>query len=583
MQKNEIRKKLCTIIGIVSFALVFLLVVFLHSSVRLLRDDFFYYPFARNGLMNFIYSMGHHYLNTNGRLFVHSICSILLAGNLWLFRIFNIASISLSMWLCAKLVAKDNIKSMYLFFISFFVFWLSGNLVITETALWISGTFNYVFPMLMLFAYIYLLMNNKSKSGEIWCIIFGFLSSLTTEISSLITLILTAIILIKRYKTLPKIPKLYILGVVLQVIGFMFLVMSPGMSGRLNGSGNTGMGQMLLRSGINFNTFVQMSFENNGIGLPLSFALLFSGICAYKVLNKKALSVLLVVSSAFPILTMTGVIYFTWAYLLLAVTSILLLVWYGILQLKNNDNITILALFCFIISYGIMCVSGIVGYRMLFWPGICLLIVGLRALSLLDLNRGILCTICVLLSVVCSANTVKLIAVGNENARVWDKNQEIIESYSGGETIEMENVPDELFFQGAVPVDNNFGDHYLKEFGIPEEVQAYSVDKQYYTVVDENDTVVTDKAVKRNGTYYLCYDPLLMYLGVGNNWIYDNVETVYNDKLYRFHYGANSVMNNYIGGTGVKLSSPIRIIDSWIQISVEDANNIFNTKLEIKQ
>ena len=579
MQKNK--KAVCAVIGAISFGFILILVFFMNSNIRLSRDDFFYYPFARNGLMQFISGLKDHYLLINGRLFVHSICAIFLTGNLWIYRIFNIASIVLSLYLCCRLVSKENEKRMYLFFIAFSMFWLLGNSVITESALWISGSFNYVFPMLLLFTYTCFLMNNTSKTGEILCLILGFLSSVTTEISSLITIIITITFLINRYKSVSKIPIWYKVTVLIQFIGFMFLILSPGMHGRFDESGNAGIQQLIYRTLINFNTFIQMSFEKNGVGLSLCFALLFSGICAYKTLKNKPLAVLMLIFAVFPILTINGIIYFTWSYILLAAACSALLFWYSIQLFKSKDRITMFVLICFIISYGVMSASGIVGYRMLFWPGICLLIIGLRAISLLDINRYLLCAICIISSAICSVNAIHLIAVNNENAAVWDTNQEIIESFQGGSKIELENVPDELFFQGAVPVDNNFGDHYLNTFGIPNEVESCSADKQYYVLSDEKNTMVTDKAVKRDGIYYVCYKPLFQYLNIEESWIYDTVEAKYNDKLYRFHYGAYTVMDNHFGGTGIKLKAPIRVIDSWLYISVDDANNIFNINLKV--
>ncbi len=580
MKKQALNKHMCAIITAASFLSVLALVIILHASVRLIHDDFFYYPFAKHGLACFINNLKEHYLLYNGRVFVHSICALLLTKNLFIFRAFNILTVLLSAFLTAKIIAGSGKKLWQNFTMVFLLFWLLGNYIICESVLWIAGSLNYNLPLFLALLYIYLLINDSTNTRRAFCITIGFLSSLTTELSSFITILLSVIILSKKYKKINKIPKRYILGVVLECLGFLFLVLSPGMHDRLVTGEGGSMGDMLFRASVNLSTFIQMSLERNGLGAMLVFALLASGISAYKTLNKKVLAFLLIIFSLMPVLTMTGVIFYQGAYFVIAFASLMLLLWYSICLLKENNAIVFSAMVCFSASFGIMCMSGVIGYRMLFLPAVCLMVAGCGAFSTVGFKNWQICVFSILLAIINIINLISFIAIRNENAKVWDRNHKIIDNYNGGETIVFENMPDELYFQSGVPTEYNYGDKYMAEFSIPSEVYSYAVENSYADICDENGLVTSD-AVKRQGVWYIWFKELADYLDAGTEWKYDNIEITYKDKLYRFHYGARSVTDSYIAGKGKRLDNPVRIIDSKLYISIDDANRLFDINLKI--
>ncbi len=578
MNKEKLQKHIFYIVGILGLCALFALVIRLHSHVRITRDDFFYYPFAKHDFFYFLCCLGFHYFNTNGRLLVHSICALFLNGNLWIFRICNILFIAVAVLLAIKLISKEKTKQWWLFCIGFSLFWLAGNYVITESVLWISGAFNYVLPMLFLITYLYFLCNDCSRGRKKCAVLFGTLSAWTTEAIAVVTLLLTVIILLAKYKKPKNMSDWYKVGVVLQILGALFLLLAPGMHTRM--PIETGFMQRFMHIGINLNTFLQMSFEQGGFGLILCFCMLSSGFYAYKILKNYFLAGNFVLLAVMSILTLCGVFYAAWLYIVISALCLVYLIRFSILLLRNRSYFVPLNVLCFVLFFGINCASGIVGYRMLFFPAMCLLLIGLWAMANAVSRTGVFC--CVFICVAC-LSAYNLTAVSNtnaQNAAVWDENQRKIEAFTGGDTIELKNMPEESLFQNAVPVEICFADHYLSEFGIDAAVQSYTTEYIYYKVADENQKMVTDKAIKRNGVCYIHYEPLCEYLGTQAIWKYDTVEVHYKQKMYRFHYGAQSALTAYFGGSSVKLTHPIRSVDSWMYISLEDANRLFDIKLK---
>ncbi len=577
---NGQKKAASTIFWICGILLFFVLLLFLHAGIRLSRDDFFYYPFAKHGLKEFVYRLMLHYKNTNGRLLVHSICALCLNHGPWLFALYNIVSIFIFLFLLVKLTVKDTNRLACFFLAALSGFWLMGGFAASEAVMWISGSFNYIFPALLLISYLYFLSRAKDTKGYVLALIFCLLSSVTTEITSALTLLLTVIFFFGSRRQNSRFSAFFAANIAAAGIGFLFLICSPGMHNRSEPLGS--LAELIKRVFIHFTTFSQMSWEPGGIGGILIFSAASCGLCAYKTLKQKLLSAVMFFISAMALLTSLGVIYAAWCYIVLDIFYFAALVWFGAALFRRGENAALLAVVCFAAAFAIMCASGIVGFRMLFLPAMCLLAIALCALSLARLSSRTLYAVCVVAAVFSAAQIVCLARINQKNAAVWDENQKIIERFQSGGELELKNVYDEFIFQGGVPVDNNFGHSYLAEFGIDDKVRSYSAEERYYTALDENNMVVTDKILKRGGDYYISCERLAEYLNAPYAWRYETSELLYRGELYRFHYGARSALTSYIGGRSKKLSAPVRIVDSDLKISVSDANALFHANLTVQ-
>ncbi|HBL82831.1 MAG TPA: hypothetical protein DD391_09650 [Clostridiales bacterium] len=576
---NQRKKAVLKILGICGFGFILALMFFLHANIRLSRDDFFYYPFLKHGMTEFFNRLKLHYQNTNGRLLVHSVCAAFLNYNLWTFRLFNIASILLFSWLLANLFEQDVNRRAGMFLTALSGFWLMGGFTAAEAVTWVSGSFNYILPALLLISYLYFLTNATNAKGYLLAFVLCLLSSVTTEITSALTLLLSIVLLFSSHKKNSLIPPFFLANMLAALAGFLFLVCSPGMHTRT--AAVSSLAQAMKQMLIHFTTFSQMCWEPGGIGGMLIFSAISCGICAYKTLKRKLLSGTMFFIAAMAVLTNLGVVYSARCYIVFDLCYFAALIWFGVLLCRQGETKVLLAAICFAAAFAIMCASGMVGFRMLFLPAMCLLVIGLCALSLAQLSLGAISVGCAIMVVVSGVQVLCLAKINQKNAAVWDENQKTIERYDGG-ALALQSVPDEFYFQGGVPVDNNFGHDYLAEFGIDDEVQSYAVEKQYYTAIDGQNAVVTDKVIRRYDDYYISFERLAEYLNEPHAWRYETSEIRYRGELYRFHYGARSVLTSYVGGRSQKLSAPVRIVDSDLKISVSDANRLFHLNLTIK-
>lgn len=558
-------------------ALLFL-TAYLHGSIRLSRDDFFYYPFFRHGMQDAAESFVSHYIHTNGRLLVHAVCALLLCGNQWTFAMVNIAVLMVFLLLLSRFAEPEPGRRPMAFLLCFSGFWLIGNSITSEAVIWISGSFNYLFPAMLLAAYLAALTSAKNKMGRVLACVLGLLSAATTEISSVLTLVLTFFYFFSNRKN-QKGHRIYVFtDVVLVFIGLLFLILSPGMHSRADA--DRSLTEIIERFFINLTTFAQMSWEPGGIGGILIFTALSCALCAYKTLRQKALSVVLLLVAAAAVLTITGIIYSAWCYIAFSFLFLGALALYGVLLYRRDEKMVLICVFCFAIAFAVMCASGIVGYRMLFVPALCLLAAGLRSVSLARPSLCLTVSACVVMTLFACLQIYSMAVINQKNAAVWDENQEKILQYQGQDMITFRNVFDEAYFQGGIPVDNNFGDGYLNEFGISGEVTARSAEP-YYKVTDSGGAAVTEKAIKRYDDYYLSLEELAGYMDLEHVWQNQTSEIYYKGELYRFHYGARSVLTAYVGGWSKKLEAPVRIVDSDLKISLRDINRLFGLNLMV--
>lgn len=575
MQKERNSRRVCKILIIIGAIFILLLSFVLHNNIRLLRDDFLYYSFTKHGFWGFVIRILGHYFLINGRLLVHFFDSLFVGSDGILFTIFNNILIIASVWLLIQITVENKERRFAAFCISYPVFFLIGNYVLSESVLWISGSFNYVFSLALLLAYIFFLLKVRNGVWHTVIYVFAFLSSITTEMIGVLGIIFTFIFLFNGFKNNSDNKKIYLRCGIIQICGVLFLILSPGMHSRM--VEDNSITQFVMRTLINFNTFIQMTWEKGGIGYVISFCMLLCSVNSFAI-HKRLLSVLMFLAGIVPFLTLSGIVYCGQAYLIMSVISLLLLFWYGVETYEGYNRINLIFVVFFVISFGIISASGIVGYRMLFVPSMCLLGLGIRAQSNINWRYYGQYLICFGLVTLCCLNMVDLIDEYEKNSHIWDENKKIIEA-NEGEPIVLKNVNDEMIFQGACPVRNNFGDQYLLTFGIPEDVEVSATEKRYYIITDEKGVLISDKGIKRNEKYYVKCELLFDYLGANYNWNYDTINATYNDKLYRLHYGAMTIMNDYFGGQSVKLQNPIRIVDSWMYISVEDARRIFDLEL----
>ena len=152
---------------IIAIGMLFILAIVF--SIELYSDDFFYITFLNNGISSFIETNINHYQTVNGRVLVHIIDEIVLKLGKWFYMIilpimllYIFYSSAKTLLKEASLSSKENILLSIAFSLSIFMY--IDVYVLKETAFWITGAFNYIFPLAMSISALLIIQKILSKN-----------------------------------------------------------------------------------------------------------------------------------------------------------------------------------------------------------------------------------------------------------------------------------------------------------------------------------------------------------------------------------------------------------------------------------
>lgn len=188
-------------------ALLFFSTFAVSMQIGLFGDDYYYGTFIKN---NFWGLHKNHYLTVNGRAIVHFLDTIFLSLPKPIWALLNSFMLTYIAYSAGKIIElfsnkKENyIKSILIF--SFGILMLN-IIVIRQSVYWVTGSFNYVYPIFMLFWYLYSLFksykNNFSKN-QFLLILLALFASATVEQGTMMvfgaTLVLFLYIIFKNKK-----------------------------------------------------------------------------------------------------------------------------------------------------------------------------------------------------------------------------------------------------------------------------------------------------------------------------------------------------------------------------------------------
>ena len=164
-----------------------LMLAFLNTKITVYSDDYWYGTFYNNGFYGFLKNMYSHYMDTNGRLYIHLIVPTVLLFGTKLFAVLSPVLLAVLYWYGAKtLNEKLTLPEIMLSAAFGILCTLSCDVMyLRMTLLWISAYFNYVFPlcMVMLAAFFQLrwYQSKQNRTGHIFGLIFALLAGASTE------------------------------------------------------------------------------------------------------------------------------------------------------------------------------------------------------------------------------------------------------------------------------------------------------------------------------------------------------------------------------------------------------------------
>lgn len=207
----------------------------ININVRLYGDDFVYSSFTSGDMNYFITAHIHHYFQTNGRAVVHVLAALFLGLDIRIWQILNSCMIGGLLYFGTKTVSgqtKDDISandayiSAFIFAISIAFFHIDMT---RQSVYWLTGSFNYTYPVLALLVYWYSLTRYKEWKKAAWVLpLTAFISAATVEQVSLMTFGLTLLIAMEqKIAGRGKLDRPLVLSLASATTGMLTVVLAP--------------------------------------------------------------------------------------------------------------------------------------------------------------------------------------------------------------------------------------------------------------------------------------------------------------------------------------------------------------------
>ncbi len=269
----------------------------IHNNVVYFGDDYYFLSFRDLNASNYFAKLGEHYTSDNGRLIVHFLATLFLKLPLPFWRILNSLFLTGICFFIARII-KSYANSYYkrnstntpsfsaqteclIFCMLFFLLASLDIMISRQSVYWLTGSFNYVYPLFIFFGYWYAILHTKNKWQFVGTCILCILSSTSMEQSGMMTFGLTLLLLLSKIekksdlKTVWKtnFPLLFLC--LLSFIGVCSVLFAPSQFIRIGISGDYSILNNLL--------FLVKSFLASNSILPYCFFFhLFAILYAWK-------------------------------------------------------------------------------------------------------------------------------------------------------------------------------------------------------------------------------------------------------------------------------------------------------------
>lgn len=557
-------------------AVVLLLAGVLCTLIRPAADDFYYYTFCDGGLQDYLRSSLLHYQTLTGRVLVHLILCPLLQFHMWPFRLFNFLLIGVLCWLCACLCADTQAQRLPLFAMGLSLFFLMGLETLSDAVLWGAGSLNYLFPVFLVLLYCAGFQRCLSRgAGGCGMAVPAFLCSATVEMTGLLTVLVILYVSLTRRELWKSRWRVILTNLCAAGLGYLSLFTSPGVTKRL--AENSAAISLFQRINVNFSLFDRKACGPEGIWVITLLALLSAALLLF-LRNKRPFAALFSLLALGVALIGAGVLFHGVWVALLALCAFFALLGYGIWSFLTGERFIPLCMLCTTVSLAVCLVSPVVGPRMMLPSAVFLIALTLRTFSLCGLPDRLLAVPISVLGLLAAAVLCVYIAGFAANAGVIDRNDSVARAHQEGAVLRLTYVPDERFGGATVPSGPNFGGFYLEGIGRPGlELQCTDPTAR---PISCGGTDLGETALLRGGQYYIPVRLAAPLLNADVRWeLASAVVAVPGEGVYCFHQGDRAANRTLGVGPSVRLSDPVRMIDSRIYISQRDFEALFHVDL----
>lgn len=236
-------------------------------------DDFWFKEFAVCSPKIIFEYFQWHYLKENGRLLVHILAVMFLRNNVTfiLWKVLLVFSLTFFCLLVAKIISTDKSQFKRSVAITVFVFMTVLTNIYDGSVYWLTGSFNYFFPVLLLLAIMFL---SIKKPTSFWLPILGLLCGATTEQPGLMVIGWFVLLIFDRLVQEKKFSFHFLICAVFSAIGYATVIFSPATDTRVSNQGRQTLQEII----INVLKVIRRNWIDN-IGLVFFETFLVISVC----------------------------------------------------------------------------------------------------------------------------------------------------------------------------------------------------------------------------------------------------------------------------------------------------------------
>ncbi|MDO4618893.1 MAG: DUF6056 family protein [Clostridia bacterium] len=428
---------------ILLFIGVFFVTFMINKSVSLYGDDFYYAVFSEQGFLKMHIE---HYKIVNGRAIVHLLATIFLMLPMWVWQVVNSLMLATITAISAKIASAKSKLNVWL--LAFSSVLLLGVDMTRESVYWLTGSFNYVYPFMLLVIFWYLLFKKERKP---WTAIYilAFFSAATTEQNGMMTLGIVVLYILDsfftKHKKVGKNTWLLLLPV---LAGFVSVYLSPATFVRYGLETDKGMFDIMKE------TLPMLFYDFFAKKYMVPFAFLNFAAMGVFILrfSKKPWQRLIAYFNILAVILVVFVAQTPYAFrgkkelfaiVLIGVFLVLDLVFILVNLIKNKPNGYLAALVAVILAFGsqlMMSVSPAIGPRTMLAAIFSLVIFDLTLIRLASdkkFYRILTYVMCIFFLVVGAKNHLSVYRGYDGNAESYRENERIISEYKKNPTGEI--------------------------------------------------------------------------------------------------------------------------------------------------
>lgn len=258
--------------------------VYILFNINLMADDSWYKRMADCSLPMMLDFFKWHYANENGRLLAHVFAVLFLKSKVTFIIWKALLAVFLIFYcmLIAKLSSSGNKKKSLTLAVFLYMTVTFG--IYATAVYWLTGSFNYFIPTLMLLLLMYVSVN-KPKSP--FLIIWSFFCGATMEQTGIMAIGWFVLIALDRIVKRTKFDIYPVFCAISSAVGYATVILAPGTSTRVSNQGFQGFRLMM----INLLTVIRKNWIDNISVTVMVFALV---ICVsywlYKFRNRSSFS-----------------------------------------------------------------------------------------------------------------------------------------------------------------------------------------------------------------------------------------------------------------------------------------------------